>query len=102
METKVCKRCGKEQSVDQFRAYYGGKKGLYNFCKTCEKIDQRRKYLARKDSESPDGLSSDEQIELDKINELYAARQAAGLSVPIRRSAKGVTNLVDQLLTDME
>lgn len=102
METKVCKHCGKEQSVDQFRGYYGGRKGSYNFCRTCERIEQRRKYLAHKDAATPDGLSADEQRELDKINELYDMRRAAGLHVPTRRADNGLTSLVDQMIADMK
>lgn len=102
MEAKVCKRCGREQSVDQFRDYYGGRKGQYSFCKTCEKIEQRRKYLANKDAASPDGLSTDERVELDKINRLYDAHHAAGRQVPVRRPDRGVTDLVDQMLADMK
>lgn len=102
METKVCKRCGREQRVDQFRDYYGGRKGSYSFCKTCEKIEQRRKYLANKDAVSPDSLTADERAELHKINELYDAWQAAGRKVPVRRPDRGVTDLVDQMLADMK
>lgn len=102
METKVCKRCGREQPVDQFRDYYGGRKGQYSFCKTCEKIEQRRKYLVSKDNNQRDELSADERLELDKINQLYDAHQAAGRQVPVRRPDRGVTDIVDQMLADME
>ena len=68
MGTKVCKRCGRELPVDQFRNYYGGREGSYSFCKTCEKIEQRRKYLLAKDAAPHGGLDEDEQLELDKIN----------------------------------
>ena len=96
---RTCKRCGRELPEDNFRTYYGGRKGTYSFCKQCESIEQRRKYLVRKDSESPDGLTVEEAAELDKINELYDRRAAAGLAVPKTRPMGGaVTRLVDEML----
>ena len=97
METKVCKRCGREQSVDQFRLYYGGRKGYYSFCLTCEKIEQRRKYLVAKQ----DDLAPCEAEELRKINELYERRRGAGLKVPGTRTPGGVTSIVNSMLEDL-
>lgn len=87
METKMCKRCGIERPIDQFRRYYNRTKGLYSFCKTCERIEQRRKYLVAKDAVSRDGLSSNEQQELDKIEELYEYHTSCGRAVPGKRKA---------------
>jgi len=101
MDTKVCKRCGVEKPIVDFREYYGGRKGTYSFCKTCERIEQRRKYLVTKDCASPDSLTAEEYDELQKINELYEMRQAAGLKVPIRRPERGVSGLVDSLMAEM-
>lgn len=97
MEVKICKRCGREQGVDQFRNYYGGRSGSYSFCKTCERIDQRRKYLVSK----RDDLAPCEAEELNKINELYEMRRAAGLKVPGTRAVGGVTSIVDSMLEDL-
>lgn len=101
MDMKVCKRCGVSKPRTDFRDYYGGRKGSYSFCRSCERIEQRRKYLATKDATSPDGLTATEAEELHKINELYAMRAAAGLSVPARRPDRGVTDLVDAQIAEM-
>ena len=91
MDTKVCSTCGQEKSVDNFRKYYGGRKGRYSYCKECEKIEQRRKYLSKRSE-----LTASEQTELDNILQLYGMRQAAGLKVLGKiRSSTGVNNLVD-------
>lgn len=96
MDTKVCKRCGAEKPIVEFRDYYGGRKGSYSFCKTCERIEQRRKYLSSKHE-----LTDAEAEELQKINELYAMRQDAGLKVPVRRPERGVTSIVDSMMAEM-
>lgn len=100
METKVCTRCGIERPIGHFRQYYNRSKGTYTFCKTCESIEGRRKYLVGKDAASLDGLSAEEQYELDKINELYEQHRAAGRPVPgSRKSPKGVTSVVEAMLS---
>lgn len=96
---RTCKRCGRELPEDNFRTYYGGRKGTYSFCKQCESIEQRRKYLCRKDTAAGDGLTVEEMEELDKINELYDRRAALGLAVPKTRPVGGeITRLVDEML----
>lgn len=101
METKICKRCGIERPIDQFRPYYGRPSGRYSFCKTCERIEQRRKYLVGKDAaDQLDGLSAEEQAELSKINELYAYHQAAGRPVPGKGAPRcGVLADVESLMS---
>ena len=37
METKVCKKCGKEKNIDEFRKEKRVKSGLQAQCKMCEK-----------------------------------------------------------------
>jgi len=37
--TKICKQSGETKPLDQFRRYYGGRKGTYKTCKFCEKIN---------------------------------------------------------------
>lgn len=76
---KTCARCGKTLPEENFRHYYNNRKGTYRYCKMCESIEARRRYLASQDS-----LTATQSEELDKINKLYDARFAAGLSVPKR------------------
>lgn len=99
METKRCKQCGDLKPIEQFRKYYGGRKGTYNTCKACEKINARAKYLRRKDAESHDGLSSIEVIEIEKINKLYELQRAAGLQPP--NSDLGRSKPIADSLDDM-
>lgn len=90
MDTKVCSTCGQEKRVDDFRKYYGGRKGQYSFCKECEKIEQRRKYLCRLET-----LTELQSKELSAIEQLYAKRSEAGLKVPGQiRSKTGVDELI--------
>lgn len=92
MDTKTCSTCGQTKSVDNFRKYYGGRKGSYTYCKECERIEQRRKYLSKRES-----LTEVEEHELTCIQELYTKREQAGLRVfgKTRRSV-GVTDIVDK------
>ena len=78
MNAKICKQCGELKPIEQFRKYYGGRKGHYNTCKLCEKINARAKYLRSKG----DSISFEEGTELDKITALYEAQRAAGLRPP--------------------
>jgi hypothetical protein len=91
MNAKVCKQCGELKPIEQYRKYYGGRKGTYTTCKICEKINARCKYLRSKET-----LSDVEQIELDKIEQLYTAQRSAGLQPP-RTSAERVKPLADSL-----
>lgn len=78
MDTKICKRCGTEQPIDNFRRYYDKPTGRYTFCRTCERIETRRKYLVR----NYERLNDDQKRELESIEQLYDARVAAGLAAP--------------------
>lgn len=101
MDTKTCKRCGIEQPVDNFRNYYGRAKGKYTFCRTCERIEARRKYLnSRRDTLSPEQVD-----ELNSIEQLYDLRAANNLAVPGRSTAMGspsVSSLVDEQLAKLK
>lgn len=91
MNAKNCKQCGELKPIEQFRKYYGGRKGHYNTCKLCEKINARYKYLNNKETQC------DAEIrELDKIERLYEAQRAAGLQPP-RKEAERNKPLVDSL-----
>lgn len=92
MIAKACRQCGELKPIEQqFRKYYGGRKGYYNTCKLCEKINARAKYLKKKVS-----LSETEQAELDKILQLYEAQRQAGLQPP-KDDAERSKPLVDSL-----
>lgn len=80
METKVCCRCGVEKPISEYRHYYGGKKGYYGYCKQCERLETRRRYLVGMTE-----LSVDQRAELEAINKLYELRAARGLKVPKQR-----------------
>lgn len=91
MNAKICKQCGELKPIEQYRKYYGGRKGTYKTCKLCEKINARAKYLKAKGDE----ISHDEEAELNKINKLYDAQRAAGLQPP--SIAERRTPLVDSI-----
>ena len=93
MNTKVCKQCGQLKPIEQFRKYYGGRKGHYNTCKLCEKINARCKYLRSKGDLN---RSDAEHEELLKIYRLYEAQRAAGLQPPREESGRRTT-LADSL-----
>ena len=95
MNAKTCKQCGELKPIEQFRKYYGGRKGTYTICKTCEKINSRAKYLVAKG----DALSSAEEAELDKIHELWNAQRLAGLQPP--REGAGRKVPITESLDDM-
>ena len=78
MNAKVCKQCGELKPIEQFRKYYGGRKGTYTICKTCEKINSRAKYLTNKG----EAINYQEEAELNKIHRLWDAQRAAGLQPP--------------------
>lgn len=93
---KRCKQCGELRPEDQYRKYYGGRKGSYKTCKTCEKINGRAKYLRRKG----DDRSSAESNELERIEKLYDAQRAAGLQPPCAGgSHMTVASSVDDMLS---
>lgn len=99
METKICKFCGEEKSVDAFRNYYG-RPGKYTYCSECERIETRRKYLKRRgDKCTPAQLK-----EIESIEQLYEARLAKGLSAPghASRHKQSVVDLVQQQLNGLK
>lgn len=96
MNTKVCKQCGELKPIEQFRKYYGGRKGTYTMCKTCEKINSRAKYLTSKG----DSKTDEEREELQKIYSLWDAQSAAGLNPPKQSDGKKspLTEQLDQMI----
>jgi hypothetical protein len=91
MNAKTCKQCGELKPIEQYRKYYGGRKGHYNTCKVCEKINARYKYLNNKETQN-----SAEITELAKIEQLYEVQRRAGLQPP-RKDAERNKPLVDSL-----
>lgn len=96
MNTKICKQCGELKPIEQYRKYYGGRKGHYNTCKLCEKINARAKYLKSKGDE----ISKLEEIELNKIYKLYEVQRQAGLQPPNQAMrVKPISESIDDMLT---
>ena len=95
MNAKTCKQCAELKPIEQFRKYYGGRKGHYTTCKTCEKINSRAKYLTNKG----DKCSEAELEELAKIHELWDAQRAAGLQPPRENTGRKVP--LSESLDDM-
>lgn len=99
MSTKVCKFCGQEKSVDNFRHYYDGRRGTYTYCRDCERIETRRKYLTRRG----DKCTPEQIQELQEIHTLYQARAAKGLHAPgVTPKKPSVADLVEQQLNRLK
>lgn len=75
--TKTCKQCGVIKPTEQFRSYYGGRKGTYTTCRSCERINSRVKYL-----ESKAKRSEEEIEELNTIYKLWDTQRKLGLQPP--------------------
>lgn len=80
MDVKTCKQCGELKPISQYRQYYGGRRGTYKMCKSCERINSREKYLQSKQPL----LTDDEALELSKIHQLYDHQRELGLQPPSR------------------
>ena len=97
-EVRRCKQCGevKQLSSEFFRPYYGDNaKGFYRVCKTCERINNRYKYLIRKgDAATPADLE-----EIKRIEELYDTLRELGLEPP--RYGAGVTSTVHSAVEEL-
>lgn len=96
IETKVCTRCGKVKTTEEFyKVKYRGKSPKYSYsvCKSCTAIEQKRRYLEKVDPDNP---------LLAKIEALYDKHRAAGRSVPDaqRRSGTVIEDEIDKLLEE--
>lgn len=100
METKVCTHCGEELPISSFRPYYGRRSGTYRYCKKCERLLMRYKYLVGKG----ENISECDAEELAKLNKLFEYRRAAGLETPGHGSKvhKATATIVDELLAEFE
>lgn len=89
---RKCKQCGEVKSLTQYREYYGNLKGHYKFCKECERLNQRLKYLRNKPN-----LSPDETEELNQIEQLHDLQRSLGLEPPRRRKGdSAVTSIIQK------
>jgi len=95
MEVKTCKQCGEIKPLAQFRKYYGGRKGTYKMCKSCERVNSREKYLRAKG----ECMNWSEETELRKIHELYECQRRMGLQPPTRQERHTtITEELDDML----
>lgn len=72
METKVCRKCGKELPTSEFFTSKKAKDGLHSYCKSCcmeaAKESQRRKREKKK---------KEEMAEFEKKYKIYTNRELA-------------------------
>lgn len=97
MTTSRCNMCGQEKGVDQFRQYKSGK--LWPYCKECQAIEVRRKYLEFKVKNKT--IIPDEVDELVLINRLYNKRVEKGLNTFGKRKNVSVS-CIDTVLKQIE
>jgi hypothetical protein len=93
--TKVCKQCGAMKPLDQFRKYYGGRKGTYKVCITCERLNSREKYLASKIA--CNRATEVEKKELTTIHQIWDDQATLGLRPPRKMSGKSTPLDVDAI-----
>ena len=76
METKVCKRCGRELPSSDFYANSKSKDGFSTYCKECSNVlsvEYARMRRARKKEEAKEN----ERIEFEKKYKIYTNRELA-------------------------
>ena len=76
METKGCKRCGRELPLSEFYGNTKAKDGLATYCKECSNalsVEYARKRRARKKEEAKEN----ERIEFEKKYKVYTNRELA-------------------------
>lgn len=108
METKICKYCGEAKPLNEFRRRYTAKPedssaaAYYNCCDSCEQLESRRKYLAKKKQAGT--ASATDLLTLEKINKLYAYRREDGLRTQGQgRPPSGIdSETLDGILKEME
>lgn len=97
-KVRRCKQCGevKQLSSDFFRPYYGeNAKGFYRICKTCERINNRYKYLTGKG----DAATQADLEEIARIEELYNTMRELGLEPP--KYGAGTTSTVLSVVEEL-
>ena len=78
-----CKQCGDIKIDDNFRKY-PRTEGRYKICLECERINNKYKYLLKKNQ-----CTEEETVTLNKIEQLYQILVAKGLQVPKVGIGKG-------------
>ena len=76
METKVCKKCGRELPLDQYFRNKATKDGHDSQCKECKTayaLEYQKKYRARKREQAKEN----ERIEFEKKYKIYTNRELA-------------------------
>ena len=76
METKVCKKCGRELPLDQYfrnKATKDGHESQCKECKTAYTLEYQKKYRARKRERAKEN----ERIEFEKKYKIYTNRDLA-------------------------
>lgn len=76
METKVCKKCGRELPLDQFfrnKAMKDGHDSQCKECKTAYTLEYQKKYRARKREQAKEN----ERIEFEKKYKIYTNKELA-------------------------
>lgn len=76
METKVCKKCGRELPLDQYFRNKATKDGHDSQCKECKTaytLEYPKKYRARKREQAKEN----ERIEFEKKYKVYTNRELA-------------------------
>ena len=97
-KVRKCKQCGevKQLSSKFFRPYYGkNAKGFYRVCRTCERINNRYKYLIGKG----DAATQADLEEIASIEELYNTLRELGLEPP--RYGAGTTSTVYSVVEEL-
>lgn len=74
MGTKVCKKCGRELSIDNFSKNCRNKDGLQNMCKECVS-EYMKEHAKRKKAEKK--RIEEERIEFEKKYKIYTNRELA-------------------------
>ena len=95
---RKCKQCGevKQLTTEFFRKYYGeNARGFYRVCKTCERINNRYKYLTGKG----DAATQADLEEIARIEELYDTLRELGLEPP--RYGAGSASTIHSLVEDL-
>lgn len=76
METKVCKKCGRELPLDQYfrnKAMKDGHDSQCKECKTAYTLEYQKKYRARKREQAKEN----ERIEFEKKYKIYTDKELA-------------------------
>ncbi len=77
MDKKTCRQCGRLKDVSDFRLYYNRDGSRYTYCRECEAVNSREKYLRNKKNKS-----TEEVEELEQIHNLYRTQLDRGLNPP--------------------